>query len=231
MGYLETAVVVYIRKHYYPNGFDFPLLPIGKDIAITEFFREIATIIMLAGIGILVGENRLQRFAFFIYCFAIWDIFYYVFLYVLLGWPKSLLTFDVLFLIPVPWISPVICPCLISALLIFYAMIVVWNPAKINLKMRSIERLILFAGCALVLYSFVADYITFVLAHHSDKGVWTFSQRKDLFSEAEGFIPQSFRWEIFIPGFMLMSGAISIFGLRIKNTLKEFHAEEWKQVV
>ena len=79
MGYLETAIVVYIRKLYYPEGFTFPLVPISHDIAVTEFWREAATIIMLAGIGILSGKNASQRFVFFLYAFAIWDIFYYVF--------------------------------------------------------------------------------------------------------------------------------------------------------
>lgn len=37
MGYLESAVVVYLREIYYPNGFVFPLTPIDSTIAITEF--------------------------------------------------------------------------------------------------------------------------------------------------------------------------------------------------
>lgn len=79
MGFMETAVVVYLRKIYYPGGFHFPLVPISSDIALIEFIREAATLIMLFGIGALTGKTVSQKFAFFIYCFAIWDIFYYVF--------------------------------------------------------------------------------------------------------------------------------------------------------
>src|SRR4051812_14084868 len=79
MGFLETAVVVYMRKLYYPGGFKFPLVPISPDIAATEFWREAATIIMLIGVGILAGKNAPQRLVFFLYAFAIWDLFYYVF--------------------------------------------------------------------------------------------------------------------------------------------------------
>ena len=88
MGFLETAVVVYMRKLYYPNGFQFPLVPISPDIASTEFWREAATIIMLIAVGIFAGKNAPQRFVFFLYAFAVWDIFYYVFLFVILSWPQ-----------------------------------------------------------------------------------------------------------------------------------------------
>jgi hypothetical protein len=230
MGYLETAVVVYIRKHYYPDGFEFPLVPIGKDIAITEVFRELATMIMLAGIGILVGDNRKERFAYFVYSFAVWDIFYYVFLYVLLGWPRSIMTFDVLFLIPVPWISPVLCPVLISSLMIFYFFIVVSGSPQIVIRgMKKRERIIMILGCAIVLYSFMADYIQYVHQYHSDKTAWTFARNKDLFSEGAGFIPTFFRWEIFIPGFTLMCGSVGLFFLRTKRK-KDYEADEWRQV-
>ena len=63
MGYLESSVVVYLRKIYYPDGFKFPLIPVSPDIAITEFLREAATIIMLIGAGIMAGKNAVQRFA------------------------------------------------------------------------------------------------------------------------------------------------------------------------
>jgi hypothetical protein len=66
MGFMETAVVVYLRKIYYPDGFRFPLIPIDNNIAITEFLREAATLIMLLTIGILAGNRPSQRFAFFL---------------------------------------------------------------------------------------------------------------------------------------------------------------------
>src|SRR5688500_16415583 len=91
MGYLESAVVVYLRALYYPDGFTFPLAPIGRGLAATEFFRELATILMLVGAGAMAGKNRVQGVAWFFYSFAIWDLTYYLFLKVLLNWPESLL--------------------------------------------------------------------------------------------------------------------------------------------
>ena len=90
MGFMETAVVVYLRALYYPAGFTVPLVIIPNSIAITEFWREFATIIMLICIGFIYGKTKFSRFAYFIVAFAIWDIFYYLFLYVFLGWPQTL---------------------------------------------------------------------------------------------------------------------------------------------
>jgi hypothetical protein len=54
MGFLETAVVIYLRLIYYPGGFEFPLKPIEPAIAKVEFMREMATVIMLVATGIFV---------------------------------------------------------------------------------------------------------------------------------------------------------------------------------
>lgn len=227
MGYLETAVVVYIRKLYYPGGFDFPLVPISKDIAITEVWREVATMVMLAGIGILVGKNRQQRFAFFIFCFAIWDIFYYVFLYVLLGWPKSLLTWDVLFLIPVPWVGPVLAPCLVSLTMIGLAFAIVYAQKKgFSGKRNRTEHWIMIAGCVIILVSFMWDYVSYVYAHHQDKGPWSYALHKDLFSEAEGYVPTKFNWWLYVPGQLLQMGGVLLFFLRTKKASENAIQEE-----
>ena len=78
MGFLEAVVVVYLRKLYYPNGFNFPLKGfIDPSIISIEWVREFATIVMLITIAMLAGKKLYERFAYFIYVFAIWDIFYY----------------------------------------------------------------------------------------------------------------------------------------------------------
>jgi len=102
MGFLEAAVVVYLRLHYYPNGFEFPLVPLEERIATVEILREAATLVMLIGVGVLAGKNLQQRVAFFLLAFAIWDLVYYVGLKLVLDWPSSWLAWDILFLIPAP---------------------------------------------------------------------------------------------------------------------------------
>src|SRR5690348_12265213 len=105
MGFLEGAVVIYLRALYYPAGFSFPLILMSDTNALVEFFREIATVVMLLGIGMLAGRTTNQRLAFFLMSFAIWDIFYYVFLWLVLDWPQTFMEWDILFLVPVPWVG------------------------------------------------------------------------------------------------------------------------------
>ena len=102
MAYLESAVVVYLRLIYYPNGFDFPLVVIPMREALIELGREGATVVMLVAVGRLGTRGFWSGFAGFMFIFGVWDIFYYVWLKVFLNWPPSLATWDILFLLPVP---------------------------------------------------------------------------------------------------------------------------------
>ncbi len=117
MGYLEAAVVAYLRELYYPTGFVFPLKGMPGRIIAIELARELATIIMLATAAGITGRKRWERFGYFLILFGIWDIFYYVWLKVILDWPSTLTDWDILFLIPVPWIGPVIAPVLVALLM------------------------------------------------------------------------------------------------------------------
>jgi hypothetical protein len=118
MGLLEAAVVVYLRELFYPDGFRFPLMELPARIQAVELAREGATLVMLVAVAALARTDRTDRFFVFAYLFGVWDIVYYAGLWLFLGWPESLLTWDVLFLIPVPWVGPVLAPLIVSALLI-----------------------------------------------------------------------------------------------------------------
>lgn len=220
MGYLETSVVVYLRKLYYPTGFGFPLVPVTHDVTVTEFWRELATMVMLAGAGIMAGKNAQQRFVFFLYSFAIWDIFYYVFLYVLLGWPQSLLTWDILFLIPVPWVGPVLCPCLVSLTMIALALVTLYGQSRgATAKLNRVEKMTLLGGCVVVLIAFMWDYFQFAKLHGSPS-VWTLSSQKELFSEAHGYVPSQFNWVMYWCGQTMIAGGVFIFGMRMRRTAR-----------
>lgn len=222
MGYLETSVVVYLRKLYYPNGFGFPLVAVTPDIAITEFWREMATMVMLLGAGIMAGQNRMQRFVYFLYCFAIWDIFYYVFLYVLLGWPHSLLTWDILFLIPVPWVGPVLCPVLVSLTMIMLMIATLYGQRKgLTAKLNRIEKSILLFGCAVILVSFMWDYFRYVQQYGEGRSVWTLSNEKDLFSEASGYVPSNFNWLMYWCGQIMLWGGVGVYAMRMRKSKGE----------
>lgn len=202
MGFMESAVVIYLRELYYKNGFEFPLKQISPFIAKVEFFREIATIIMLLGCGIIAGKNKIQRFAYFVFAFAIWDIFYYVFLYVCLGWPQSLTTWDILFLIPVPWVGPVWAPCLLSFLMIIGAVFIIFQTDKPDqFKIHRSSWFLLITGAIVCIVSFMWDYLMFT----SRSGqIWSVNSTKNLFAEIETYVPTEFNSPLFFVGFFLM---------------------------
>ena len=118
MGLLEAAVVVYLRALYYPQGFGFPIAPMDQQIFVVELVREGTTFVMLLTVAALAGRDRLDRFFVFGFLFGVWDIVYYLGLWLFLRWPASPFTWDVLFLIPVPWLAPVIYPVIVSAVLV-----------------------------------------------------------------------------------------------------------------
>ena len=209
MGYLETSVVVYLRAIYYPNGFNFPMANMSSVIAITELGRELATIIMLAGIGMVAGKNSTQRFAWFLYCFAIWDIFYYVFLKLLLNWPESLFTWDILFLIPLPWVGPVIAPVIISLSMILLALMLVFHNEKNPLlKFNFQEWLLLISGSLIVIISFILDCYRCI---HVYKG--------EVLDAIAEYVPLQFDWWIFWTGEILILIAIALFYIRAKRLI------------
>ena len=123
MAYLESAIVVYLRRLYYPKGFDFPLVIIDIPTMLIEVGRETATIVMLATVGVAAGRTKVGKCAYFLYLFGVWDIFYYIWLKVFLNWPASLFTWDVLFLIPVPWVGPVLAPVTVALTMIGMALV------------------------------------------------------------------------------------------------------------
>ncbi len=125
MAYLESAVVVYLQRALAmtPDQL-FPLRrpDVVGDLAAIEVGREFATVVMLAAVGCLVGGKWLDRLAWTAVAFGVWDIFYYVWLWVFIGWPHSPATWDVLFLIPVPWAGPVWAPIGVSGALIGFGL-------------------------------------------------------------------------------------------------------------
>jgi len=215
MGYMEGAVVVYLREIFYPAGFDFPLQPITPRIALTEILREAATMIMLITIAWLTGRTATERFGFFILCFAIWDITYYAVLWFLLGWPESLLTWDILFLIPVTWVGPVLGPVLNSLSMILLALLISrFTSRDATTRINRPEWLLLVLGSLIVIISYTEDYVSFMRGRFSILEIFFPSGTEPLMQYAAGYIPQSFSWWIFWIGQAFILGAVVMFYFR-----------------
>lgn len=220
MGFMEAAVVIYLRKIYYPIGFDFPLQFLDANIAIVEILREAATLIMLISIGILTGRTRIERFAHFLFCFAVWDIIYYLILFIFLGWPPSLLTWDVLFLIPTTWTGPVLGPIINSVTMIVLALVISLSYGNINrVSLSRREWFLLIGGSLIVIASYMEDYFRFMLQNFSLGDLLLSVDSKKQIQLATQYTPVAFSWWKFILGEGLILSGIFMFYRRIKKPL------------
>ena len=218
MGFLESAVVVYMRDILYPGGFDFPLAPIDGHLALTEILREAATMIMLLTVGLLAGRNASERFAWFLYSFAVWDIFYYIFLKLLIGWPASLLTWDILFLIPVTWVGPVIAPVIVALTMIFFALIILqYSYPSRTASISTLQLIMLVTGSVVLIISFTWDYSGFILENNSFSEIWTMP-KNSLYELATSYIPRKFNWWLFCLGEgIILAGILNFYRQTHRN--------------
>jgi hypothetical protein len=200
-GYVEAAVVTYLRPQFdavratfippSSRGDLFPMLSAqqvraaGPDMVRlvgTEVAREAATLLVLGAVAAAAGGNFRQWLAFFLLAFGAWDISYYAFLKVLIDWPKSLLAWDILFLIPVLWSGPVLAPALVALAMVGTGLVYLWRESNgHSIRLRLVHWLGACAGALFILAAFTWDYRN-VMA---------------------GGMPNPFHWPLFALGEML----------------------------
>jgi len=91
MANVEAVVMIYLRSVYYPDNpiLIFPLAVLSQHDILIELVREFATLIMILGVTMLAARRLMAAFAAFVYVFGLWDIFYYVWLKFMIGWPVA----------------------------------------------------------------------------------------------------------------------------------------------
>lgn len=189
MAYLEAAVVVYLRRVYGISDLILQVPPFDAQIAAIELGRELATLVMLLSIGWIAGETFQSRVGFAFITFGLWDIFYYLWLRVFIGWPQSILEPDLLFLIPLPWWGPVLAPVLIALLMVIGGIFTVIKVEKNGpLHIDAWSWVCLIAGVLILLYTFMADAL---IALPADA------------STLSGLKPSQFNWPVYFLGFSL----------------------------
>jgi len=199
-GYVEAAVVIYLRTLYEPlrqrltpgraSGDLFPLVDRDRMVAAApetgrllnvEVIREAATIIMLAAAAMLVAGDRSLWLPAFAIAFGVWDVCFYLFLKLWIDWPASLLTWDLLFLLPVPWAAPVLAPVIVSFTIVGCGLAAMWRPVVIQRR----QWVGLFLGGALVILSFTWDFPNLLA----------------------GKLPHPFAWWLFLTGELVSLGS------------------------
>jgi glucan phosphoethanolaminetransferase (alkaline phosphatase superfamily) len=187
MAFLEAAVIVYIRGLLHVTNDHVVLGP----YVCMETAREAATVVMLVAVGWLAGRRPLDRWACGLFAFGLWDIFYYVWLKVLIGWPETLLGWDTLFLIPLTWWGPVLAPVLIALLVCIVAVLAVVRLERgERLEVTPLRAGACAAGGLLALYVFMSDSLAAWLRGQAD---WATLR------------PGPFKWPLFLLALALMA--------------------------
>lgn len=194
MAYVESAIVVYIRRIYGISDLIIDIPPFDPVLAPIEVGRELATLIMLLAVGWAVGKSLQSRLSFTFIIFGVWDIFYYIWLKLFIGWPNSLFSPDILFLIPLPWWGPVIAPVLIACMMVAGGILVVLSTDKgRKIRLSKIDWMTFIASVLILLYSFMEDALSIMPAD-----VETLAQLR----------PISFNWSIYIIGLVIAGYAV-----------------------
>ena len=209
--WVESAVVVYLREIYFDGGFSFPLVIKWEDgkhvidpLVRIEFGREIATVIMLVAVGWVAGRNRLQNFCFFMIAFGIWDIFYYIWLYIMVSWPESLMTWDILFLLPLPWVGPVITPVLIAIAMTAAGTLIIYLEEKGFVIMFKWYDWLVVLGCGLLMI------VAFC---------WDWKNIVQLPGDPERTgVPNPFLWGLYLPAYLF---SVFYFVIRLRTNIKK----------
>jgi len=196
MAWLEAATVYYLRvmvgrvDPYQPNP-----LPMDGILEPVELAREAATLVMLAAVGALAGRNLRTRLGYAAIAFGVWDVFYYVFLKFISGWPASLLDWDILFLLPLPWWGPVLAPVCIALLMIAWGTQVTQRASgRDAMALTSTAWRLNWLGTALALYVFMADALRAV-PHGLDA--------------TRLVLPAAFNWPVFLVALALMAAPVA----------------------
>ena len=209
MGFLEAIVVVYVRDLYYPDGFQFPLKELPPRLIIIEWIREISTLLMLGSVAWISGKTILKRLSVFLFIFGIWDIIYYVGLKIFLDWPESLFTWDILFLIPITWVSPVLAPVLCSLLMIAMAFLFDFRMNYNNLeKLKIKEFTFMLSGATVIYYTFTVDFGMMIIKGHFLRKYFTLAENREFLEILTSWEPTHFNWLIFALGIGLICAGI-----------------------
>lgn len=153
-GYVEALVVVYIRQlGAMPPGLDYPVIWANRGLAWngaaiisemrrlgvygTEYGREIATLLLLLGPAMAAGKTGRERLGLYLFTFAVWDETFYLWLKLWTGFPQSLASTDIYFLVPIAWYGPVWFPVLVvmPALIVISLRLLLISPRSSSVRL------------------------------------------------------------------------------------------------
>ena len=193
MAWVEAAVVVYLRRLYYPDDplALFPMRIWRTSDLVVEIGREAATIVMILAVSLLAVSGKTRRTAAFLFVFGLWDLFYYLWLKLALGWPVSWGDWDILFLIPWAWLAPWFTPAVAALLFALWGGGVLARETHAPVPRQA--SLLALSGLTLMLASFLEPALP--LLGQSPEA-------------ATRFVPSRFLWALYLPGAALLAAGL-----------------------
>jgi hypothetical protein len=187
-GWIEGCVVVYLREVYLKDAatgassLHVPITAVALPLwtVRVELVRETCTMLVLASVGWLASQRMAGRWGAFLIGFGIWDLMYYATLRLVLGWPEGLSTWDILFLIPVPWVAPVWAPVVVASAFVALGSWLFFTADRPR-HWRAVDAVVIVVGAAIIVASFLVETRAAV----------------------EHYVPDRYAWWIFWPGFLL----------------------------
>jgi hypothetical protein len=183
-GWIEASVVVYLREislreaalhtTTYLTNLQITLASLPDYVVALEIAREACTLVLLAAAGWLAGRRPADRIGAFVAAFGIWDLTYYAVLRLVSGSPDSLSTWDILFLIPSPWVAPVWAPVTVAALFVLAGSYLFWTADR-GRRYRWTDVGVLLASACLTVAAFLVES-TAVIDHRVPERfpIWLF---------------------------------------------------------
>ncbi len=165
-GWIEASVVVYLRELHarevslqgpnYMAGLQVTLASMPRHLVAIEIAREACTMLVLGAVAWLAGRRLADRAGAFLLSFGIWDLTYYAVLRLLVGWPDTLRSWDILFLIPMPWVAPVWAPLSVATFFVAAGSYLFWTSGYPR-RYRWPDIGILVASALLIIAAFLVE--------------------------------------------------------------------------
>ena len=161
-GWIEASVVVYLRAISQQElnliaGSQFPVVSLPPLLVAVEIVREACTILVLGTVASLAGRRLADRIGAFLLLFGLWDLTYYAGLWLVLGWPDTVTAWDVLFLIPLPWVAPVWAPGTVAGVFVIAGSYLFWTADRPRRYGRT-DMAILVGSALAIVAAFLTDW-------------------------------------------------------------------------
>lgn len=157
---------------------------------------------MLITVAFICSKNAIHRFAYFLLSFAIWDLCYYIFLKILLNWPESIFTWDILFLIPIPWLGTGIGAVILSMLMLVFSFVLLkFKPETVQILITFPSLIKLVTGSLVTIFSFIINYLIFKAASPPHLTSNTINSGINMLNN---YKPDEFYWWIYFTGVAIL---------------------------